>query len=540
MEDNEGKKNISVMSEEDNLKNNNNQKKKHTIIFIVIFIILIGAILLVAYLMNHSEKESNNNNGNNSKDNASNLSYRLSGNALNNFDLYFLQEENQKENKLYSPISIKYALKMLEEGAYGTSKEQLSNVLGTYYPNKYVNSANMSFANGMFIKNSYQNAIKNSYINSLSDKYNAEVIYDSFATPDVLNTWVKNKTFQMIDKVSDNISNQEFILANALAIDMEWKNQINSDERDYDFGFAHTNYYQGVGIFGGGGMTYRDLAFEGLSKKVNSVPVVAVINKYDIVDTLGEDKIRETVGNEYQKWLDEGAPDSCDPIEALPDKESYVDQYIKEIDKGYQFVGSSTDFYFHTDDDVKVFAKDLKEYDGVALQYVGIMPKKGKLTTYIKNMDASKINTLIDNLKTIEIDNFKEGVVTEIKGYIPMFKFDYELNLIEDLEKLGISDVFDADKADLSNISTTKASISDVTHKTAIEFSNDGIKAAAVTVLGGMGDGGCGFDYRYELPVEKIDITFDRPYLFFIRDKKTGEIWFTGTVYEPTTYENLW
>ena len=30
-----------------------------------------------------------------------------------------------------------------------------------------------------------------------------------------------------------------------------------------------------------------------------------------------------------------------------------------------------------------------------------------------------------------------------------------------------------------------------------------------------------------------IDLDFDKPYMYIIRDKSTGEVWFAGTVYEP-------
>ena len=48
--------------------------------------------------------------------------------------------------------------------------------------------------------------------------------------------------------------------------------------------------------------------------------------------------------------------------------------------------------------------------------------------------------------------------------------------------------------------------------------------------------GGCGYDYQFKVPVENIDLTFDKPYMFIIRDKDTNEVWFAGTVYEPTEY----
>ena len=189
----------------------------------------------------------------------------------------------------------------------------------------------------------------------------------------------------------------------------------------------------------------------------------------------------------------------------------------------------------YTDDNVKVFAKDLKEYEGTTLQYVGIMPKNEELSKYIEKIEAKDINNIISNLKTMKKENFKDGVVTLVQGYIPMFDYDDELKLMEDLQKLGIKDVFDINKADLSGMLTkdNKEYISSASHKAKIEFSNDGIRAAAVTAMGGAGAAGGGFDYFFEIPIEKIDITFDKPFMYIIRDKATGEVWFTGSVYEP-------
>ena len=64
----------------------------------------------------------------------SNSEYRISDNSLNNFDLYFMQKENNSKNKIYSPLSIKYALSMLKDGAEGNSKKQIENIIGDYKP----------------------------------------------------------------------------------------------------------------------------------------------------------------------------------------------------------------------------------------------------------------------------------------------------------------------------------------------------------------------------------------------------------------------
>ena len=103
---------------------------------------------------------------------------------------------------------------------------------------------------------------------------------------------------------------------------------------------------------------------------------------------------------------------------------------------------------------------------------------------------------------------------------------------------MGINNIFDINKSDLSNMITgEKQYIDKAVHKANIEFSNDGIKAAAATAFGGSGAAGCyiDFDHEYEVPIEEIDLTFDKPYMYIIRDKATGEVWFTGTVYDPVT-----
>ena len=467
--------------------------------------------------------------------------YRMSGNSLEDFDLYFLQLENKAQNKIYSPLSIKYALAMLSEGSKGNTKGQIDAVIGDYTAKSYNNNQHMAFANALFIRNSFKNSINSDYVNLLSTKYNAEVVFDSFENANNLNKWVNNKTLNLIDNLFDDesVNEMNYAITNALAIDMEWNYLIQAASNPsasfmrYGVKYNHENYSAYVSVIEG--ENYSSVSFNNAALKAQAVEIGASINNYDIVNTLGEENIRATVGAEYKKWLqsDEGIS-TAEYFDVESDVDKFLDGYIKEINQNYKQVDISTDFSMYVDDNVKMFAKDLKEYDGTTLQYIGIMPKTGTLEEYIKNLNAEKVNTLIGNLKEIKAENFKEGVVTKITGYIPLFKFDYELNLMEDLQKLGITDVFDINKADLSGISSNEITyIGSAAHKANIEFSNEGIKAAAATEYGGMGAVGGGFEYLYDVPVEEIDMTFDNPYMFLIRDKASGEVWFTGTVYEP-------
>ena len=537
--------NEDTTSETTNVNQTKKNKKRKIIIIAIVLLIVatLGCIYFFKIKDNNTttSKVGDKKDGNSltDKDNDNDLSdenynnkYKLSGNSLEDFDLYFLQLENERKNKVYSPLSIKYALSMLNEGANGKTKKQISNVIGDYNAKKYSNNSNMSFANALFIRDSFKDSIKDSYINTLSNKYNAEVIFDSFKTPNKLNSWVSNKTFKLINNLFDDVSQNNFILANALAIDMEWVNVINDLGMFFvSYEDEHENYWESR--FDG----HSPTEFDG-NQQADTLEILTVANKYDIVNIFGEQNIRDNITKRYQNWLnsEKYEEESCDPGKDL-DVETYVNNYIKEINKGYKDLKSSTDFEFYVDDDIKVFAKDLKEYNGITLQYVGIMPKNDSLDNYIKNTNAFKINAIINKLKPIKLESFKEGVITEIRGNIPMFKFDYELNVKEDLQKLGITNVFDSNKADLSNISSSKNYIEQAKQKINIEFANEGIKAAAVVELGAWGSAGpCGFDYLYDVPVEKINLDFDKPYMFIIRDKNSGEVWFTGTVYKPIEY----
>lgn len=515
----------------DNIQKKNKSTKKLIIIGTIVFIAVIVILLLVAVALSN-----NKNDGKKKQVNTSKVEYNentIKGNSLDNFDINFLRLEGKEANMIYSPLSIKYALSMLSDGANGESYNQIKSVIGDYKYKKYVNSANMSLANAMFVRDGYKDLIKEKYVTNLKDKYDAEVVYDSFATPDVINKWINDKTLGLIPKLFDDVSEQSFVLTNALAIDMEWVNKI---QRSYGVSYNHeTLKYNDKIIFPSVGSAedgnYPSLKFSDGSS-VTATHIRANANRYNIVKELGEDKIRKEVGEAYQKWLDE---DMCGNASEQPSVDEYLDKYIKEIDSNYNKVTNSTDFTFYTDDEVKVFGKDLKEYNGTTLQYVAIMPLKVSLKEYIKDLDADKASKLIRSLKEIKAENFKDGVVTDLEGGIPLFKYDYELDLMKDLKSLGISNIFDEKTADLSKMTSEKtAYIGTAKHKATIDFSNDGIKAAAVTAIGGMGAAGCYFTYNYDVPVEKVDLMFDKPYIYFIMDKSSKEVWFTGTVYNPT------
>ena len=506
---------------------------KKILIFILLLVVIAGCLGGYWYLNKDKNKETKKEES--VVDDVLYLAgdYRLSGNNLENFDLYFLQLEDNGKNQVYSPLSIKYALAMLNEGTDGRSHEQIEGLIGDYQAKKYVNSKNMSLANAFFIKDSYKSEVSTDFIDTLSKKYNANVVFDSFGKPTTVNKWISDKTFGQIEDFFDDISDMDYILVNSLAIDMEWVNKIQALYEEYSFSPDHEEFNHIVSELASAGYT-EDTFNNSSDKDYKYVEIGATANRYDIVKDLGYDNIFNTVSKEYQQWLDDGVCSYEGMEEPFPSTEEYMKDYMKEIEANYGKYDSSTDFNFYLDDSVKVFSKDLRQYNGTTLQYVAVMPKQEELSSYIKNVDAEQLNKLIDGIKPIELDSFEEGYVTKLTGFIPMFSYDAELDLKADLEKMGITDVFNPDKADLSKLTKSSSYIDTAIHKANIDFSNDGIKAAATTALGGKGAASCDFDYLFEVPVKEIDLSFNKPFIYFVRDKESGEVWFMGSVYEPS------
>ena len=359
---------------------------------------------------------------------------------ISEFPIDFLKLENQKQNMIYSPLSIKYALNMLNEGASGNTKKQIDNVIGEMQLTKYSNKDNvLSFANAIYIRNDYKQYMKESYQNTLIQKYNAEVNYDTFENARNVNQWIENKTMGIIkNMLQDNqMRMNRILLINALAIDMEWQTAFTPEK---------------------------------------------------------------THGEEFN--LEDGS---------------------KMVATMMQRESKREDVSYYKDTNMTAISMDLKQYDDTQLEFIAIMPNEN-LSDYIKDIKMNDINQVIKKLKPASQAN----VGIEIK--IPKFSFDYSLKLKQDLMSLGIIDAFNSSLANFSNMADTDFHVSDALHKADIDFSEEGVKAAAVTVFA-IKDNAM---IREEEPEE---IKFGRPFIYMIRDKKTDEIWFIGTVYQPNSWE---
>ena len=352
------------------------------------------------------------------------------------FDYNMIHMANKnKDNYMISPFSIAYALSILNEGAKGNTKTQIDKVLGNYKLNKVTNTENrIGLSNALFIKNENKNDIRETYTNNIKNNYDADILYDDFITPKVINDYAKEKTFGMIDNVIDNID-KDFVMGimNAIAIDVEWKQK-----------------------------------FDGYSTN------------------------KETFTN--------------------------LDNTTNEVD----MMHSSNDITYIENENAKGIIKEYNKYGDNELIFIGIIPNND-IKEYINKFDKKELDSLLNNKK-------EPSSKLDINLSLPKFKYNFDYkDFKKDLKEMGITDAFDENIADFHNIINDNTNynlyVSEAIHKSVIELNENGTKAAAITYFG--------MSKNSMMPLEKevINIKFNKPFLYIIKDKNSDNIWFFGTVY---------
>ncbi|XP_066480560.1 uncharacterized protein [Tiliqua scincoides] len=113
---------------------------------------------------------------------------------------------------------------------------------------------------------------------------------------------------------------------------------------------------------------------------------------------------------------------------------------------------------------------------------------------------------------------------SEVYVHLPRFKLEESYDLKSHLSALGLLDVFDSGKANLSGMSEAQdLSLSKIIHKAFIEVNEEGTEAAAATAAAVM---------LCSLPMEE-DFNVDHPFMLFIRHNPTKSILFCGKVASP-------
>ncbi|XP_057643810.1 serpin B9-like [Chionomys nivalis] len=157
-------------------------------------------------------------------------------------------------------------------------------------------------------------------------------------------------------------------------------------------------------------------------------------------------------------------------------------------------------------------------YEGLELSLLVLLPDDG--------VDLSKVenNLTFETLMTWTKPDFMKSTMVEV--FLPKFKLQEDYDMKSVFQHLGMVDVFQGDKADLSGMSPEKdLCVSKFVHKSVVEVNEGGTEAAAASA----GKDVLYCDYDDDVPT----FCADHPFLFFIRHNKTNSLLFCGRFSSP-------
>ena len=155
-------------------------------------------------------------------------------------------------------------------------------------------------------------------------------------------------------------------------------------------------------------------------------------------------------------------------------------------------------------------------YKGDEISMLVLLPnKKEGLAQVESTLSADSLNGFLSKMHT-----------TEVEVYLPKFKLVWgTFSLNKALIELGMPDAFEGGKADFSGMNGKRDLwISDVLHKAFIEVNEEGTEAAAATAVVVM---------KASMPIEPPVFRADHPFIFIIRDNRSGSILFMGRMANP-------
>ena len=200
---------------------------------------------------------------------------------------------------------------------------------------------------------------------------------------------------------------------------------------------------------------------------------------------------------------------------------TWTDKFDKNNTNKEQFNGYTRDImyvdmmhrnakYYYTSNDV--YSAVTLPYGSGAYSMTVILPNEGKfITDLTKTLNADTIASLRRNM---------EECLVDLK--LPRFTTEMKLPMKGIVAKLGAPSMFDATRADFSSFANGNVYVSEMLQKAKIEVSEEGTKAAAVTM--GM------VKLTSMRPQEprRVDFHCDRPFVYMIQDNYTGAILFMG------------
>ncbi|WKY13081.1 hypothetical protein Q1695_004134 [Nippostrongylus brasiliensis] len=185
--------------------------------------------------------------------------------AETDFATKLLQQATYEESLVISPISLLLTLAMVQAGAKGTTKSQISNAISkgssdstiqSYYSNlsqeflKQGNDVKTKIANGMFLSKQYTPS--KSYVDAINGNYSATVQTLDFGNADAaartINGYVyKNTAGKINAKVrADTVKGSSSLLVSAIYFNAKWLNPFNKSLTAVDTFYSAQQEYRQI------------------------------------------------------------------------------------------------------------------------------------------------------------------------------------------------------------------------------------------------------------------------------------------------------
>lgn len=191
----------------------------------------------------------------------------------------------------------------------------------------------------------------------------------------------------------------------------------------------------------------------------------------------------------------------------------------KKNTKSVKMMYQKKKFFFGYISDLKCKVLEMP-YQGGELSMVILLPEdiEDESTGLKKIEEQITLEKLREWTKRENLENI------DVHVKLPRFKIEESYILNSNLGRLGLQDLFNSSKADLSGMSGSRdLFISKIVHKAFVEVNEEGTEAAAATA--GIAT------FCMLLPEEEF--TADHPFVFFIRHNPTANVLFLGRVCSP-------
>jgi serpin B len=233
------------------------------------------------------------------------------------------------------------------------------------------------------------------------------------------------------------------------------------------------------------------------------------INK--ILDQIDSDNVMFLINAMYFKggWVDK-FDESATHTSNFNTADGSAEGSIVKVD----MMSNNGSFYYYGDDKVQI-ARLPYGRDKIAM-YVFLPVKGNTLVSLMAGLNEEKVNAYFPKLSR-----------TELGLQLPKLKLEYgKVDLKGALTNLGMGIAFDSNSADFGRIADVKPErlyIAFIDHKAVVEVNEKGTEAAAVTNVGIS---------VTSMPM-RTPFIVDRPYMFVIRDDRSGTILFAGLISNP-------